>query len=74
MANSKKSASDLPNYQVLNDELETILADLQRDDTDVDTAMKQYERGLELIQQLERHLKNAENTVVELKAKFSSAS
>lgn len=69
MPNSKKSAT--PTYQALNEELDTILADLQRDDTDIDSALKQYERGLELIRQLEEHLKNAENTVVELKAKFN---
>ncbi|MDB5170492.1 MAG: Exodeoxyribonuclease 7 small subunit [Candidatus Saccharibacteria bacterium] len=69
MATSKKSA---PTYQALNEELEIILNELQREDTDVDTALKQYERGLELVQQLEGHLKSAENTVLELKAKFST--
>lgn len=70
MANSKKSSEST--YQELNEELDTILADLQRDDTDVDTAVQQYERGLELVKQLESHLKNAENKITELKAKFSS--
>ncbi len=69
MANSKKTEVT---YQSLNAELEAILADLQQDDTDVDSALKQYERGLELVQQLEKYLKNAENTIIELKAKFSS--
>lgn len=70
MANAKTQ----PSYQDMNDELETIIADLQREDTDVDQAVKQYKRGLELIQQLEKHLKTAENTVQELKAKFSTYS
>lgn len=70
MADTKKIAAT---YQSLNKELEAILADLQQDDTDVDSAVKQYKRGLELVQQLEKHLKNAENTVIELKAKFSSS-
>ncbi len=69
MADSKKSTT--PTYKALNEELDTILTDLQREDTDIDSALKQYERGLELIRQLEEHLKNAENTVVELKAKFN---
>ncbi len=69
MANSKKSS---PTYEELNQELDDILADLQRDDIDVDSALKQYERGLELVQQLEQHLKNAENTIIELKAKFNA--
>ncbi len=71
MTSPKKVVSTPLTYQALNDELESVLADLQRDDTDVDTALKQYERGLELVQQLEQHLKNAQNTIVELKAKFS---
>lgn len=74
MASAKKTASTLPTYQALNDELESILADLQQDDNDVDSALKQYERGLELIRQLEQYLKNAENIVIELKVKFSADS
>lgn len=56
-----------PNYQKLHDELEAILADLQRDDLDIDQALKSYERGLELVRQLEGYLNNAENKVRELK-------
>ena len=57
-------------YQELSDELENILATLQRDDIGVDDAMKQYERGLEIVAQLEKHLQTAENRVQELQAKF----
>jgi exodeoxyribonuclease VII small subunit len=59
------------NYQELQEELDSILADLQRDDIDVDAAMKQYERGLTIVQKLETHLKTAENTITELHAKFN---
>jgi exodeoxyribonuclease VII small subunit len=58
------------NYQSLQNELESILNDLQRDDIDVDQAMKQYERGLQIVKQLEDYLQSAENTVEELRAKF----
>jgi exodeoxyribonuclease VII small subunit len=58
------------NYQSLQSELESILNDLQRDDIDVDQAMKQYERGLQIVKQLEDYLQSAENTVEELRAKF----
>lgn len=59
------------NYQELNAELETILEALQHDDIDVDEAMKQYERGLTIVAQLEAYLKSAENNIQELQAKFS---
>lgn len=59
-------------YQQLSSELEQVVADLQREDTNVDEALTQYKRGLELIALLEKQLKGAENTVIELKAKFSA--
>ena len=59
------------NYQELQAELDTILDELNLEDVDVDSAVKKYQRGLEIIKDLESHLKDAENTVKELKAKFS---
>ena len=61
--------STAPTYQTLKTELDTIMAELQREDLDVDTALKQYQRGLEVVRQLERYLKTAENTLSELRAK-----
>ncbi len=61
-----------PTYQNLKDELDTILLDLQRDDIDVDKALIEYKRGLELINQLSGQIKDAENTILELQAKFPS--
>lgn len=60
-------------YQMLNAELESVVAELQREDIDVDVALKLYERGLELVGELEKYLKSAENKVQELQAKFSSS-
>jgi exodeoxyribonuclease VII small subunit len=57
-------------YQALQTELDEIVAELQRDDSDVDSALKHYERGLEIIKQLETYLQTAENTVSQLKARF----
>jgi len=59
------------NYQQLTQELDTIIAELQREDADVDEALKLYERGLELVAELEGHLKTAENRITELKASFN---
>ena len=58
-------------YQAMANELNDILLELQAEDLDIDTAVKQYERGLELVKELEAYLKSAENTVSKLKAKFS---
>lgn len=62
--------SDRPNYQQLANELDGILVELQQTDLDVDAAVKKYERGLELIKELEKYLGEAENKVSQLKAKF----
>jgi len=56
------------NYHDLSTELEAILLELQQDGLDVDFAIKQYERGLELVKLLEDYLKTAENKVTKLKA------
>lgn len=53
-------------YRALSDELEAIVQGLQRDDIDVDMAMQKYERGLELVDQLEKYLKSAENRIEKL--------
>ena len=66
-----KSKQDSPSYEELRAELDAIMAELVREDLDVDTALKHYQRGLELVNQLEQYLKTAENKVVEFKAKFN---
>ncbi len=66
-----KAKSLSQNYKTLQTELDTVMIELQREDLDVDTALKHYQRGLELINQIEQYLKSAENKVVELKAKFN---
>jgi exodeoxyribonuclease VII small subunit len=58
------------NYQELSAELDTILAQLQNDDFDIDEAIKLYERGIEISKQLESYLKTAQNKVTKLKASF----
>jgi exodeoxyribonuclease VII small subunit len=59
------------NYEQLKTELDKIMVELQNEDLDVDAALKHYQRGLELVQKLEKYLETAENQVRELKAKFS---
>jgi exodeoxyribonuclease VII small subunit len=69
-----KSKSTKPDYQSLKTELESVMTKLQDEDLDVDEALSLYQRGLELVQQLDSYLKTAENTVHELKARFDKGS
>lgn len=56
-------------FKELNDELEEILADLQSGDQDVDEVIKKYERGIELIEKLEKYLSDATNKITKVKPK-----
>lgn len=66
MAQSKKT-----DYQALQQELDAVLELLEDPATDIDAALKAYERGVKLIAELEGYLKTAENKVREIKANFS---
>jgi exodeoxyribonuclease VII small subunit len=59
-------------YAELADELQAIITWFEADTFDVDQAVKQYERGLEVVRQLEQYLGAAENTVQELTARFNA--
>jgi exodeoxyribonuclease VII small subunit len=59
-------------YAELATELQAIITWFETDTFDVDQAVKQYERGLELVRQLEQYLGAAENSVRELAAKFNA--
>lgn len=67
MAKPKKAAT---NYQALSSELDEVMVALQQENLDIDKALVAYERGLELVQQLEQYLQDAENKVKVLKVKF----
>lgn len=54
-------------YRKLNAELETVLEQLETSDLDVDQAIKHYQRGVEIVAELEKYLKTAENKVVKVK-------
>lgn len=64
------SKSTVQSYESLNSELENIMLQLQDESLDIDLALKHYQRGLELVKALEDYLKNSENKINELKAKF----
>lgn len=58
---------DTKDYQALSLELDEVLAKLQQPNIQVDEAVKLYEKGLQLIGQLEKHLEHAENKIEQLK-------
>ena len=59
-------------YRQLNAELDAILADLQGGEYDIDEAVKKYQRGMEIVEELQKYLKEAENKVTKVKADFSA--
>lgn len=60
-------------YQQLKTELDDVMFELSRDDLDIDKALEYYQRGIELVKQLETYLKTAENKVQELQATLKTA-
>lgn len=61
-----------PSFKDLKEQLDSVVDKLQSDDLDVEEAISLYSKGQDLIKELESYLDKAENTVKELKAKFSS--
>jgi exodeoxyribonuclease VII small subunit len=72
MTAAKSTKSNAKNYAELEAELQAIITWFEGDNFDVDQAVRKYERGLELVKQLEKYLGAAENTVRQLKAKFKT--
>jgi exodeoxyribonuclease VII small subunit len=60
-------------YQTLSDELDQVLAQLQTPGVHVDEAVKFYEQGLKLVEELEKHLQQAENKIEQLKLAANTA-
>ncbi len=60
------------NYRKLNDELDIIINKLQTADLDIDESIKLYEKGMKIVEELEKYLKTAQNKVTKIKKNFSS--
>jgi len=58
-----------PSYKSLNAELEVIIEDLQSNNLDIDRVLTQYERGVNIIDELEKYLNQAENRLTKVKPK-----
>lgn len=63
-----KASDATKSYKQLSAELADILSRLEAGDLDIEDAVKSYEQGLAIVARLEASLKQAENTVTELKA------
>jgi len=59
-----------PSYQELSAELDSVMAQLQAEDIDIEKAVQAYERGMTIVQELEKQLKTAENKVKKIKLQF----
>lgn len=59
-------------YQSLSAELDEILVMLQSADIDIDEAIKAYERGIVVANELENYIKNAENKITKIKADLTN--
>ncbi len=59
-------------YQELRAELDEIVSNLQSDLLDIDESTKQYEKGMQIVGELENYLKKSEIKIEKVKAKFKS--
>lgn len=54
-------------YTELQSQLDSVLAQLQSTELDIDKALDLYKKGQKLIEQLENYLQNAKNEIEHLK-------
>jgi exodeoxyribonuclease VII small subunit len=55
-------------YTSMQRELDEILENLQREDLDIEVALKSYERGMELVDEMQSHLDKVQNKVKKIQA------
>lgn len=61
-------------YRKLTEELDAILEALQTSDMGIDEAVKAYSHGMELVEELEKYLKTAENKITKIKKTWDADS
>ena len=60
-------------FKELNNELETILEKLQSSELDVDQILVEYQKGIEIVEQLEKYLETARNKITKINKKSPKA-
>lgn len=71
MTAAKKTAA-APNFSADFKELEDIVRWFESNEVDLEEGLKKFERGLELAKKCRARLKDVENKVTQIKAKFSA--
>jgi exodeoxyribonuclease VII small subunit len=59
--------SDSKSYRILNEELEEVIQKLQSEGLDVDEVVKEYQKGINLVETMEKYLKSAKNKITKIK-------
>ena len=67
---SKSTTKQGKNYTELSKELDDLLAWFDSDEPNLDEAVGKYEQAMELIAQMETHLKSTEISIKKISAKF----
>lgn len=70
MSPKKEKAPEGFDFGKAYNELEEIVDWFEREDVDLDEGLKKFERGLQLAKSCKSRLKDVENKVTEIKAKF----
>lgn len=58
------------NFSQAFDELESIVEQFEKGELDLESGLKKFEQGMNLAQDLKKHLSKLENKVEEIKLKF----
>lgn len=57
-------------YQQMADELAVLIEWFESDQVDLDQAVGKYDQAMQLLEQMEAHLKSAENKIKKIQARF----
>ncbi len=60
----------MKNYQKLTSELDIVLDELQSGTLSLDDAIARYEKGMQLVSDIQEQLKLAENKITKIQASF----
>ncbi|GAC1393027.1 MAG: hypothetical protein NVSMB46_09980 [Candidatus Saccharimonadales bacterium] len=59
-------------YKELNELLQEVVVQLQTENISIDDAIKAYEKGIGLIQQLEEYLQHAKLKIIEINTEYET--
>jgi exodeoxyribonuclease VII small subunit len=65
--------SQTRSYKQLNQELEAVLDRLQSSDLDVDQIINEYQKGIDIVEELEKYVKSAQNKITKINQKSTKS-